>query len=114
MNYFKKKSKYKNEPEIVDGIRFPSKKEARRYRELKLLVRAGEIDNLRMQVEYDLIPKMKAPDGSAIRKTSYVADFVYIQDGTEVVEDVKGFKTEVYKLKKKLMYEKYGIWINEV
>lgn len=89
----------------VDGIRFDSTKEANRYEQLKLLVRAGKIKDLRMQVRYDLIPKQKFSDGSSMAGTYYLADFVYFDcdKGREVVEDVKGKKTDVYQIKRKLM-----------
>ena len=89
----------------VDGIRFDSTKEANRYEQLKLLVRAGKIRDLRLQVRYDLIPKQKFSDGSSMVGTYYLADFVYFDcdKGREVVEDVKGKKTDVYQIKRKLM-----------
>ncbi len=89
----------------VDGIRFDSTKEADRYDQLKLLVRAGKIKDLRLQVRYDLIPKQKFSDGSSMAGTYYLADFVYFDcdKGCEVVEDVKGKKTDVYQIKRKLM-----------
>ena len=89
----------------VDGIRFDSTKEADRYDQLKLLVRAGKIKDLRLQVRYDLIPKQQFSDGSSMAGTYYLADFVYFDcdKGCEVVEDVKGKKTDVYQIKRKLM-----------
>ena len=95
-------SKYGNEKAAVDGIVFDSKREARRYKELRLMEAAGEITGLRLQPEYELIPRYKK-DGHTIRRTIYRADFEYrTRDGREIVEDVKGFKTDVYKLKKRL------------
>ena len=101
-------NKYKNKKTEVDGIKFDSLKEARRYGELRLLVKAGMIKDLELQPVFELIPKQKH-NGKTIRKTSYIADFKYtdIQRGIEVVEDVKGFKTDVYKLKKKMFLYKY-------
>ena len=89
----------------VDGIRFDSTKEANRYEQLKLLVRAGKIKDLRLQVRYDLIPKQKFRDGKTMIGTYYLADFVYFDcdKGCEVVEDSKGAKTAVYQIKRKLM-----------
>lgn len=101
-------SKYHAKKETVDGITFASRKEASRYRQLKLLERAKAIQDLQMQVKFPLIPKSKY--GREIR---YIGDFVYYEDGHMVVEDTKGFKTDVYKLKKRLMAEKYGIEIKE-
>ena len=89
----------------VDGIRFDSTKEANRYEQLKLPVRAGKIKDLSLQVRYDLIPKPKFSDGSSMVGTYYLADFVYFDcdKGCEVVEDVKGKRTDVYQIKRKLM-----------
>lgn len=103
------KSKYRNQKTVVDGIVFDSKKEAMRYQHLKAFERAGLINDLRLQVPYVLIEK--SSHGRAIK---YVADFVYYEDGNLVVEDVKGVKTDVYRLKKRLMAEVHGIEIREV
>lgn len=103
-------SKYNNTKTVVDGISFDSQKEAARYRELKLLERAGEVSNIDRQVEYQLIPKQPGE-----RAVKYIADFRYKDKGGKtVVEDVKGYKTEVYKIKRKLMLYRYGIRITEV
>lgn len=101
-------SKYRAVRTIIDGMSFDSKKEANRYLELKLLEKSKAISNLKMQVPYVLIERSRY--GRAIR---YVADFTYIENGALVVEDVKGVRTPVYKLKKRLMAEKYGIEIKE-
>jgi hypothetical protein len=107
-----KKSKYGNKKTVVDGIKFDSAKEAKRYGELKMLLKAGHIGLLQLQVVYRL-----EVDGKLICK--YVADFEYIQvnTGETVVEDVKSAATRklpVYRLKKKLMKELLGIEIKEV
>lgn len=89
-------NKYRNEPIVVDGIRFASKAEARRYGELKLLVRAGEVFDLRRQVPYEIVV-----DGHPICR--YVADFDYLdKNGLPVTEDVKGVLTPEFKIKAKL------------
>lgn len=106
-------NKYFNEPTEVDGIRFDSKAEARRYEILKNMEALGYIKNLRRQVSYELIPKLKGRK-KTYRATTYVADFVYELGGETIVEDVKGYMTEVYKLKKKLMLERHNIEITEV
>lgn len=100
--------KYRNKPTEVDGILFDSKKEASRYCDLKLLERHGAISNLELQPEYHL----KVGDIVVCR---YSADFRYFdeQSGRLVVEDVKGQRTDVYKLKKKLMLAVHGIEIYE-
>lgn len=119
-----KKSKYHNKKITVNGETFDSLKEYRRYCELCLLERAGEISELRRQVKYELIPTQREPDvvgvrggvkrGKVIEKPCYyIADFVYMKNGFEVVEDTKGVKTEGYKIKKKLMLKIYGIKIRE-
>lgn len=105
--------KYNNKKTIIDGIDFDSKREARRYQELKALEKAGRITDLKLQVPYTILPSMKDADGKTIRGIKYVADFVYRQNGEEIVEDCKGFRTDVYKMKKKLMLYKYGITIRE-
>ena len=88
---------------------FDSKHEAKRYQELRLLEQAGEITNLRLQVPFELIPKSK--HGMPIR---YIADFTYNdQSGQLIVEDAKGVKTPVYRLKRRIMAEIYNIEIKE-
>jgi hypothetical protein len=103
--------KYRNVPTVVDGIRFASKKEAKRYGELKLMEKGGEIYDLEGQPVYPLFVS-----GHKVGK--YVGDFRYTRriDGEvdEIIEDVKGVKTPVYRLKKKLVKAIYGIDITEV
>lgn len=115
---------------MVNGIEFDSRKEAQRYQELRLLERAGRISNLRLQVKYVLIPTQRAssfelyksgpqkgmrkPGKVLENECAYIADFCYIRNGETVVEDAKGYRTEVYRIKKKLMLERYGIQIKEV
>ena len=90
-------------------------KEARRWRELQLLERAGEISYLRRQVEFVLIPNQRDPNGKIIeRQCKYVADFVYWENGEIVVEDTKGVKTKEYIIKRKLMLQNFHIRIKEV
>ena len=102
-------SKYGNIKTVTsDGIKLDSIKEANRWCELKLLERAGMIQDLQRQVKFLLIPKQ---DGE--RPVYYVADFVYIENGKKVVEDAKGCKTEVYRLKKKLLLYFHNIKIKE-
>ncbi len=121
-----RKSKYANTKIEVDGIVFDSKKEAKRYQELKLLEDRGEIKNLQRQVKYILVPKQteeptvtkagKTKPGKVIeRECAYVADFVY-EDPVRglVVEDTKGFRTPDYVIKRKLMLYLHGIRISEI
>lgn len=100
-------NKYNNKKTIVDGVTFDSKKEAQRYCELKILERAGTISNLELQPRFLLIKAFTNNKGKKIRKTEYVGDFKYQENGKTVVEDVKGFKTKEYKLKAKLLQYLY-------
>lgn len=125
-----RQSKYGAEKTVVDGMTFDSRKEANRWGELCLLERAGEIKNLRRQVEYVLIPEKREPptvgkrggvkEGRVIQKAvKYRADFVYAsKDGKTIVEDVKGYKGggayAVFSIKKKLMREVFGLEIREI
>lgn len=125
-----KTNKYNAKKVSVDGIEFDSKKEAKRYQELLLLQKAGEIYMLERQKVYELLPAQREPDtvgkrGGVIkgklieRAVEYVADFVYTdKNGKTVVEDVKGFREggayAVFVLKRKLMLYRYGIKIIEV
>ncbi|MGG4604315.1 DUF1064 domain-containing protein [Paenalcaligenes sp. Me131] len=110
----KKISKYKNVKTVVDGHKFDSKKEARRYQALKLLLQAGQITDLELQKRYELIPTQRKSDGTAVRVVTYYADFVYMRDGVQVVEDVKGVRTDVFVLKSALMLQVHGIEVQEV
>lgn len=98
--------KYLNKKTIVDGISFDSKKEARRYQELKQLQQSGAITALRLQPVYELQPKFKC-NGKTERAITYKADFEYIEDGKTIVEDTKGMLTEVFKIKRKLFLCRY-------
>lgn len=109
-------NKYGNKKVVVDGHPFDSKREARRYKELKLMERAGVIKDLELQPKFELIPTIRT-EHETLKKTVYKADFRYfdVKANHEVVEDVKGFKTDVYKLKKKMLLHKYqGIDFREV
>ena len=118
--------KYHNQPEMRGGIRFDSRKEARRYDELMLLLRKGEIRDLKLQPQFTLQEAYTTPEGNRVRAIRYQADFSYeMRDHSPewtcvawriVVEDVKSkaTKTRVYEIKKKLMRERFGIEITEV
>jgi hypothetical protein len=107
----RKRHKYGAVPTVVDGIRFASKGEAGRYRELKLLEQAQppKISNLQLQPKFPLVVA-----GTHI--CNYIADFRYIdlQTGGEVVEDFKGVRTSTYRIKKKLTEVLYNFSIREV
>ena len=109
-----KKSKYNNKITELDGIKFHSRKESARYAQLKLYEKGGLISDLRLQVTYELIPKLVI-NGKTERAIKYVADFVYYDTvhKCEVVEDVKGFKDRVYLLKYRLMKLIHNIDIKE-
>ena len=115
----KKPHKYRAIATEVDGIEFPSKAEARRYSELKLLEKARKIFGLQRQPRYRLCAFTNRADGPK-ELGHYVADFRY--HTTEwcgcawgcVVEDVKGVKTDLYRWKKKHVEAQYGITITEV
>ena len=108
--------KYRNHKTTVYGVTYDSAKEARRAAELRLLERAGQIKNLRRQVQFESIPSQKR-DGKVIeRPATYTADFVYMEGDEMVVEDVKSpaTRTPQYILKRKLMLWEYGIVVREV
>lgn len=127
------KQKYHNKKVTVNGIAFDSRKEARRYTELCLAVRAGKISDLKTQVEYELIPAQyeEIPTGEIYlrgekkgelkkkrvcveKAVKYVADFVYTVHGKTVVEDTKGMRTKDYIIKRKLMLYVHHVRIREV
>ena len=95
-------NKYSAKKTIIDGIKFDSKAEAERYRELKLLERAGKITALKRQVKFELIPKQADE-----RAVYYIADFTYEVAGETIAEDVKGYKTKEYIIKRKLFKSLY-------
>lgn len=118
--------KYHNEPVSMGKLHFDSRKEHRRYEELILLLQAGKIRNLRLQAQYTLQESYITPEGDRVRAIRYVADFAYERatapdvTGTvywlPVVEDVKSTatRTDKYKIKAKLLKERYGLTITEV
>lgn len=108
-------SKYGNRKTILDGNVFDSKHEAYRWIELKYMERIGLITDLKRQVPFELIPNQKKGGKVIERAVKYIADFTYKKkNGDYIVEDAKGVKTDVYKLKKKLMLYVYGIKVEEV
>ena len=134
-----KQNKYHNIPDSRNGaeceIKFKSRKEAQRYDELMLMLKAGQIKELKLQPQFTLQEAYTTPEGKRVRAIRYDADFSYYILQTElfvvdgggstkaedewkyVVEDVKGGKatqTRVYKIKKKLMQDRFGITVQEI
>ncbi len=125
-------NKYGNKKVVIDGEVFDSKREAKRYQELKLLEKCGAISDLKRQVVYELVPTQREEStrvytkgrkkgqtivGKVIEKAiTYRADFTYIDTATgkKVVEDAKGMRTKDYIMKRKLMLFFHGIKIQEV
>ena len=107
----RRENKYRSRKVTVDGITFDSAKEARKYEELKLLQRAGEVVEIELQPEFELQPGYRTPDGNYVRPIKYKADFrVTYADGRVVVIDVKPskeFQTREYRLKKKMLLYRY-------
>ena len=108
-------NKYHNKKVIYNGITFDSIKEKNRYIELKLLERAGVIKDLKLQYEFELQPAFIL-NKKKIKKISYIADFFYFDNKLNdyVVEDTKGMRTDVYKIKKKMFEYKYKREIYEI
>ncbi|MGA1047727.1 MAG: DUF1064 domain-containing protein [Minisyncoccia bacterium] len=101
-------NKYKAKKTIIDGITFDSKSEAKRYQELKLLERGGQIKNLSLQPKFLLQEGfVNIHTGGKERAIEYVGDFMYSEGSETIVEDCKGFKTSDYKIKRKLFINKY-------
>lgn len=106
-------SKYGNRKATRGNITFDSQKEAARFDELMLLLRAEKIQNLKLQPEFTLQEAFTTPTGKRIRAVRYRADFAYFRGQEEIVEDVKGYKTKDYEIKKKLLAGK-GITVVEI
>lgn len=127
-NQAENREKYNNKKFEYDGITFDSKKEARRYSQLKLLQQAGQISGLELQKSFELVPAQwetyerygkkgqRIKDGKRCieKAVTYKADFVYTENGELVVEDTKGMRTTEYIIKRKLMLYVHGIRIREV
>lgn len=112
---YQRYNKYKNKKICIDNHIFDSKKESEEYLRLKVLEKQGIIKDLELQKEWLLQDKFKI-NGKTRRKIVYKSDFSYVstEDDRLHVIDVKGFRTDLYKLKKKLFEYKYGVEIEEV
>ena len=110
------KSKYKAKKCEYQGKTFASKKEMKRFIELSEKEAKGEITNLQTQVPYIIIPKQVDTVTNKVleREVKYIADFVYDTPNGRVVEDTKGFRTDTYIIKRKLMLAVHNIRINEI
>ena len=96
--------KYRNKKTEIGGVKFDSKAEAGRWVQLRRMQEAGLIEDLRRQVSFELAPAVRIPGkGRMSPPLRYFADFVYVQDGKQVIEDVKGVVTEAYRVKRHLM-----------
>lgn len=116
----KQRTKYGNVKTERENIKFDSQKEARRFDELSAELEAGEIKELRLQVEFTLQPAYTTPEGERVRAIRYLADFTYYRRSGDkwqyIVEDVKSraTKTKVYRMKKKMMADRLGLTITEI
>lgn len=108
-----KQNKYHNQKVIYNGIKFDSQREKNYYIKLQLLQEYNMIEDLKRQVKFELQPSYEI-NGKKIRSINYIADFTYREKGKLHVIDVKGVRTNEYKLKKKLFEYKYNIEIEEV
>lgn len=99
-------SKYRNKKTQIGMYVFDSIAESKRYKELALLEKAGQIKGLELQPKFLLQEGFKK-NGKTYRKIEYIADFMYIENGKVIIEDVKGMETDVFKLKRKLFEYKY-------
>lgn len=108
--------KYKNTKTVIDGQSFDSRAEAKRWRDLCLLEKAGQITSLQRQVVIELLPKVKYSDAKrATPAVRYVSDFCYMTIlGERVTEDVKGYRTPVYRLKRHMLKALHGIEVKEI
>lgn len=105
-------NKYHNKKCFYKDMAFDSKKERDYYVILEMMLKNNQITDLKTQVKFELQPSFKF-NGKTIRSISYIADFTYIKDGKLIIVDTKGYRTEVYKLKKKMMQFK-GYDIKEI
>ena len=102
-------NKYHNKKCFYRDMTFDSKKERDYYVILEMMLKNNQITDLKTQVKFELQPSFKFKE-KTIRAINYIADFTYVKDGKLIIVDTKGYRTEVYKLKKKMMqYRGYDI-----
>jgi len=99
---YRLRSKYRAKRTVIDGITFASRGEALRYQDLRYMEKAGRIKDLQLQVAYPM-------SVNGYKLCTYVADFVYLEDGKKIVEDFKGVRTPIFRLKAKMMKALLGI-----
>lgn len=109
-----RRNKYLNKKVKTSEGTFDSKKEYKRWTELKAMQERGEIHGLVRQQKYELLPSQRRNGKCVERACTYIADFVYWQGDELIVEDTKGVKTDAYIIKRKLMLYLYGIQIREL
>jgi hypothetical protein len=99
-------NKYNNKKVVIDGITFDSIKESQRYGELKLMEKAGKIRDLEIHPEIELQPSFTYR-GNGIRAIKYEPDFWYVENGVQIFEDLKGFETQLFRAKWKMLLYKF-------
>ncbi len=105
-----KRSKYNAQPQVVDGVKFDSGREAKRWQELKLLERAGRISKLERQVTYILAPSVKILGEKRARPALRLKiDFRYVEDGQTIADDAKGYSDTAFRIRQHLMKSVHGI-----
>ena len=104
---YPRRHKYNAQKTLVGGITFDSRAEATRYKQLCLLQKAGIISEIELQPTFTLLDAFTDWSGKKHRAMKYRADFRYIEEGREIIEDVKGMETKVFKIKRKLFLSRY-------
>jgi hypothetical protein len=110
----RKRHKFNATPMQVDNLEFPSQAEGNRYKVLKRREQAGKITDLELQPKFELQPGFTDSSGEKQRAIYYKADFAYQEDGKQIIEEVKGFETEAWKIKRKLFLYKYPQYVLRV
>lgn len=100
-------NKYRNKKMVLNGRVYDSKKEMLRAIQLKQMEKVGMISDLQEQVRFTLQESFVNNCGKKIREIAYIADFVYNENGKQIVEDCKGIRTDVFKIKHKMFEKRY-------
>lgn len=109
-----RRHKHNAQKTLVDGIIFDSKLEARRYKQLELLAASGAIVYLELQPVFELQPSFTDYTGKKQQAIKYKADFRYVEDGETVIEEVKGYETDMWKVKKKMFLYHFPLLVLRV